>query len=200
MKEFKVIFLGESGIGTKTSLIERIVENTFCENIYSTIGINSRHIKIKTNFGEIELILIDTAGQERFRSIIENYIKHKDIHCIILGYDITNKNSFESIKKDWYGFVKDNMVGEISLVYLIGNKIDLIEERVVSDEEGISLANDLNMKYFGVSAKTGEGVDILLDDMENSLTTKYLKNKNDDISKFDNTKNFEKSLDKYLNF
>ena len=177
MKEFKVIFLGESGIGTKTSLIERIVENTFSENIYSTIGINSRHIKIKTNFGEIELILIDTAGQERFRSIIENYIKHKDIHCIILGYDITNKNSFESIKKDWYDFVKDNMVGEMSLVYLIGNKIDLIEERVVSDEEGISLANDLNMKYFGVSAKTGEGVDILLDDMENSLIIlKILKN------------------------
>ena len=50
---------------------------------------------------------------------------------------------------------------------------------MVSDEEGKSFANDLNMKYFGVSAKTGENVDILFDDIVNSLTKKFSINKID---------------------
>ena len=55
------------------------------------------------------------------------------------------------------------------LIYLVGNKIDLDYCRAVTYEEGKSLANDLNMKFFEVSAKTRDGVDNLLEDISDSL-------------------------------
>ena len=66
-----------------------------------------------------------------------------------------------------------NITGNKPIIYLVGNKIDEINKREISDEKGKSLANDLNIKYFGVSAKTGEGVDILLDDILNSLNKRF---------------------------
>ena len=180
---------------------------------------------VQTDFGKIKLQIWDTAGQERFRNQYITYVKGSD--CIILGYNVTDRQSFKQIK-NWYNFVMKNKGGDLPLIYLVGNKIDLIEEREISDEEGISLANDLNMKYFGVSAKTGENVDILFDDIVNSLIKKYpinkidvkkpkkkdnkkepkIPKKDDKIkskeNKFDenviDNKKFKMNLNKYLNF
>ena len=180
---------------------------------------------INTDFGEIKLKIWDTSGGERQKAITPSILKHLD--CIILGYDVTDINSFKQIRKYWYNFVMKNKDGNSPLMYLVGNKIDK-PDRVVSDEEGKSLANDLNMKYFGVSAKTGENVDILFDDIVNSLIKKYpidkidvkkrekkdnikelkIPKKDDKIkskeNKFDenviDNKKFKMNLNKYLNF
>ena len=165
IKLFKLLLLGESGTGAKTSLLHRYIDNSFQSSTIATIGIDSRIKIVQTDFGAIKLQIWDAAGQERFRAISSTYVKGS--HCIILGYDVTDIISFEKIRKYWYNFVMKNKDGNSPLMYLVGNKIDLIEERVVSDEEGKSLANDLNMKYFGVSAKTGENVDIIFDDIVN---------------------------------
>ena len=226
IKLFKLLLLGECGTGAKTSLLHRYIDNSFSSRTISTIGIDSRIKIVQTDFGKIKLKLLDAAGQKNYSSIIANYVKGS--HCIILGYDITNKESFESIRDFWYNYVKENIAGDLPLIYLVGNKIDKIEERVISDEEGKSLANDLNMKYFGVSAKTGENVDILFDDIVNSLIKKYpidkidvkkrekkdnikelkIPKKDDKIkskeNKFDenviDNKKFKMNLNKYLNF
>ena len=171
IKLFKLLLLGESGTGAKTCLMHRYTDNIFAANHLNTIGIDFKIKMVYTDFGAIKLQIWDAAGQERFRAISSTFVKGSD--CIILGYDVTDRQSFEEIRKYWYNFVMKNKDGNSPLMYLVGNKIDLIEERVVSDEEGKSLANDLNMKYFGVSAKTGENVDILFDDIVNSLIKKY---------------------------
>ena len=177
IKLFKLLLLGESCTGAKTCLMLRYTDNIFAANHVATIGIDFKIKMVYTDFGKIKLQIWDAAGQERFRAISSTYVKGS--HCIILGYDVTNRKSFESIRYSWYNYVKENIAGDLPLIYLVGNKIDLIEERVVSDEEGKSFANDLNMKYFGVSAKTGENVDILFDDIVNSLIKKYPINKID---------------------
>ena len=171
IKLFKLLLLGNSAIGAKTSLLHRYIDNSFQSSTIATIGIDSRIKIVQTDFGKIELKLLDAAGQKNYSPLIANYVKGS--HCIILGYDVTKRKSFESIRDYWYNYVKENIAGDLPLMYLVGNKIDLIEQRVVSDEEGKSFANDLNMKYFGVSAKTGENVDILFDDIVNSLIKKY---------------------------
>ena len=176
IKLFKLLLLGKSNTGAKTSLMLRYIDNSFSSNLLATIGIDFRIKIVQTDFGEIKLKLWDTAGQERFRAISSTFVKGSD--CIILGYDVTNRKSFESIRDSWYNYVKENIAVDLQLIYLVGNKIDK-PDRVVSDEEGKSLANDLNMKYFGVSAKTGENVDILFDDIVNSLIKKYPINKID---------------------
>ena len=176
IKLFKLLLLGESGTGAKTCLLHRYIYNSFQSNLLSTIGIDFKIKMVYTDFGAIKLQIWDTAGQERFHKISSTYVKGS--HCIILGYDVTDINSFKQIRKYWDNFIKKNKGGNSPLMYLVGNKIDK-PDRVVSDEEGKSLANDLNMKYFGVSAKTGENVDILFDDIVNSLIKKYPINKID---------------------
>ena len=114
--------------------------------------------------------LWDTAGQERYRSI--NGIFIKDSHCVILGFDITNKFSFKEIENYHYNKVK-NILGDESLIYLVANKIDLIDEVEVSEKEAIDYAKEKGIKYFRVSAKTGEGVNELLEDIANSLIIKF---------------------------
>ena len=169
IKLFKLILLGESCTGAKTCLMLRYTDNIFAANHSTTIGMDFRIKIVQTDFGAIKLQIWDAAGQERFRAISSTFVKGSD--CIILGYDVTDRKSFEEIRKYWYNFVMKNKDGNSPLMYLVGNKIDK-PDRVVSDEEGKSLANDLNMKYFGVSAKTGENVDILFDDIVNSLIKK----------------------------
>ena len=190
MDEFMIIFFGNSNIGAKTSLIIRIIDHCFKDGYIATVGMDMFSKIINTDFGEIKLKIWDTSGGERWKAITPSILKHLD--CIILGYDVTDRDSFESIKY-YHDSIKNNITGVLPLIYLVGNKIDLVEEREISDEEGISLANDLNMKYFGVSAKTGENVDNLLNDIVNSL----INNENGEIDKFDNVK---KILDQYLNF
>ena len=173
MNEYKILFLGSINTGAKTSLCKRIVYNTFNERTIVTSGAELLNKIIQTKFGEIKLKLWDAAGQDKFKT--NSILYMKDSNCIILGYDVTDRESFKSIKGlyGWYNIIKDNIDINNVLIYLIGNKIDLVEKRVISDEEGKSLANDLNMKYFSVSAKTGEGVDILLDDIINSILKKF---------------------------
>ena len=171
MKEYdyKIVFLGESGTGAKTCLINQIIYNEF-ENYSFTSPAVYYSTFIQVNLGIIKLNLWDTAGQERFRSI--NGIFIKDSHCAILGYDITNKRSFKEIENYHYNKVQ-KILGDESLIYLVANKIDLIGEEEVSEKEAIDYAKEKGIKYFRVSAKTGEGVNELLEDIANSLIVKF---------------------------
>ena len=75
--------------------------------------------------------ICDTAGQERFRAIARNLYKNAD--GIVLMYDISNKKSFQDIK-DWINRIKDNIDLNKIGITIVGNKIDLEEERVVDQE------------------------------------------------------------------
>ena len=229
MKEYvyKIVFLGDSGVGSKYSLIGQLVNNRFDTNVSSTNGASYSSIFAQVNLGIIQLDLWDTTGQEKYRSLSKFFIK--DSHCVILGYDITRKNSFDQIKVFWYNFVK-NIVGDDTLIYLVANKIDLIEEKQVSEKEAIEYANEKGIKFFRVSAKTSEGINELFGDITFSLIMKFKKviNNNDKniiseiikdktkLKKFNSIRkiaknrienmssnineNFEKILKKYYNY
>ena len=172
--EYKIVFLGGAGIGAKTSLINQLIDK-YIENPSSTNGGSYSYIYIQVILGIIKLSIWDTAGQDRLRQIARHFIK--GAHCVILGYDITTKRSFSDIQEFWYNHAK-NIVGEKSLFYLVANKIDLIGEEEVSEKEAIEYAKEKGIKYFRVSAKTGEGVNELFADISYSLIIKF-KNKID---------------------
>ena len=85
----------------------------------------------------INCMILDTAGQERFDSLNLTYYKKAD--AVLLVYDISQKSSFEKIKKYYVEQIKENCNEDIP-VLLLGNKIDKIDERQVSYDEGIDLA------------------------------------------------------------
>ena len=87
---------------------------------------------------EVDVKLWDTAGQERFRSITTSYYKSSE--GLLLMYDITKKDSFDSIE-NWIQSIKESLgEDEKYLIVLLGNKLDLANDnpelRMVSTEDG----------------------------------------------------------------
>ena len=154
--KYKLIFLGDQGTG-KSSILNRFVDDKFDETYQATIGLDFQSKNIQIDNQDIHLLLYDTAGQEKFRSLIPMYIRESQI--VLFVYDITRKDSFNSIPK-WFSDVLDIKSNEAVFV-LIGNKIDLENERKVSFNEGKKFADEKNIIFGEVSAKTGDGFEDL---------------------------------------
>ena len=117
--QIDIILVGSEADG-KTSIVLRYMENTFTENYLSTLGIDSKLKKVKMENGsEIKVKIVDTAGQERYRSIAKNYIKK--VNGILVNYDVTDKNSF-SIADSWSNEIKNDSSLKEKPIFLVGNK------------------------------------------------------------------------------
>ena len=151
---YKILLLGDSTVG-KTCFLLRYMDETFLDLHMATIGLDYR---LKTMVLEdqkiVKVQLWDTAGQDKFRAITRNY--YKGASGIILIYDVTNIKSYENIKK-WINEIKEEISDKVSII-LIGNKIDNINERKITKEQGEKLASDVNIPFFETSAKTGQGI------------------------------------------
>ena len=147
-ENIKIILIGDTYVG-KTSFLNQFFSEGFNPNLTSTIGITERS-KIMFYDNKIYKIKIwDTAGQERFESLPKQY--YERIEGVFLFYDITNEQSFDNIIK----WLKDILEGghKDLIVYLLGNKVDLIEERKVSYETGLNFAKSKNIKFMEISCK-----------------------------------------------
>lgn len=146
---FKVLLLGDSTVG-KTCFLMRFTENTFQEIHMSTIGLDYRFKKMPVDDNKEATVQIwDTAGQDRFRAITKNY--YKGAHGIILIYDVTNQKSFENVR-NWVTQIREN-ASEKAIIYIVGNKIDDKQNKVVTKEEGEKMAKEFDLKFFEASAK-----------------------------------------------
>ena len=99
--------------------------------------------------------VLDTAGQERYNAIFENYYKLAD--CCLLVYDITSKNSFEKVKSYYIEKIKEKCRKDTKVI-LLGNKTDLEEEREVTQDEGKDLANENGFIFMESSCKDNYNV------------------------------------------
>ena len=167
IRDYQVFFMGPSACGTKTALILRIVDNYFRRLSIATIGMECKRKRVKLENGEIiQLSLLDTVGQEYFRSITFQYISKAD--CIVLGFSVTEERDLLDIKNSFYPRVKE--YPNIKLIYLVGNKIDVEdEERKVNKEEALNFEKENNLRYFEISCKTGEGVQEFYNDLINEI-------------------------------
>ena len=163
---FKILTLGESGVG-KTCILRRFVENKFLKNHLATIGIDFRAKTIPINGYEVKLKIWDTAGEERFRNITNQYYKGAD--GIILVFDLTNFETMNKIR-DWYNQIKYNTSSNDIGLVLVANKSDL--KREVSNEECLNLSKELNIKLYETSALTGEGVNEIFEYITQEIISK----------------------------
>ena len=149
---YKILLLGDVAVG-KSCLLLRYCENSFQESHLSTIGLDFRLKTISLeNNRKIRIQIWDTAGEDRFRAITKNY--YKGAHGIILIYDVTDQQSFQHIK-DWVDKIKEES-NEGVIIYLVGNKIDLIDKREVKKSEAENFARKQGVKYI---EKTGTNPD-----------------------------------------
>ena len=149
---FKLVVVGDSTVG-KSSFLKKLVNYEFKDITEPTIGVDFfTHTVTLSNTKIIKSHLWDTAGQEAFRSIIRNY--YRNAAGIFLMYDISNRNSFDSLNY-WVREINDM---DIKLpIVLIGNKTDMRDSDKsthVSEEEGREFATKHNFMFLELSNKT----------------------------------------------
>ena len=142
----KLILIGDVAVG-KTSIINSILGQKFNDEYEPSIGVDFFSKTIKYKGKSIKLQIWDSAGQEKFKSLIPNYIRGASL--IILVYDITNKSSFNNLNS-WIEFINNY---ESTNIIICGNKIDLKDKREVSFEEGEKFSEEKKMDFFEISAK-----------------------------------------------
>ena len=158
IQHFKIIFLGDQFVG-KSSILNRFYQDKFEPDYQATIGLDFHSKNVNINNSVVRLLLYDTAGQEKFKSLIPMYIR--DANIIIVVYDISNKESFTHTEH-WVNETKD-LKREDAIFVLVGNKIDLEDKRAVESREAEEFANEKGFLFYEVSAKTGENVEDLFE-------------------------------------
>lgn len=183
---FKIVLVGDSGVG-KTNLLLRYLKNEFNTQTKATVGVEFGNTKVQIDNALIKAQIWDTAGQERYRSITSAY--YKGAHGALIVYDITRKDSFDSVEK-WLSDLKNN--GEEKMVIMaIGNKCDMVNERVISTEEGEAKAQRNNIAFLETSALNATNVAKAFDELIQKLYVAFKKdfedNDEDDLGENANT-------------
>jgi small GTP-binding protein len=141
------------GVG-KSSLLSMFTENKFSDS-QPTFGVEIGSRDIEIDAKQVKIQIWDTAGQERFRAVTRSY--YQGTACALLVYDITRRDTFLHLTS-WLTDAK-NLTNAHTTIVLIGNKVDLADQRGVSFEEATRFAQENNVLYVETSAKTGERVD-----------------------------------------
>lgn len=148
---FKLIIVGDSGVG-KSSLMIKAIKNSF-EDFYSpTVGFEFLSFNVKIDQKIIKLQIWDTCGQEAYRSLISSFYRNSSL--AILVYAINSENSFKNLDT-WINDIKTQAHPDIK-IFIIANKADLENERKIEKNVGENFCRDRGCELFlESSAKTG---------------------------------------------
>ncbi|KAL7714692.1 Ras family GTPase RAS1 [Entamoeba marina] len=166
----KLVVLGDGGVG-KSSIVIRKTNEIFVDEYDPTIEDSYRKL-INVCGEQIMLDILDTAGQEEYIALRGQWTLEGD--GFILVYSITDHSSFEEVKeyhKRLYR-IKDFDVGQFLPIIVVGNKIDLENERQISFEEGQQLADEWNVDFIECSAKE----DINVNELFEIITLSVIEN------------------------
>jgi len=156
----KIVVWGAPSVG-KTSLISRFVYQKFSDSYLTTIGmkIDKKTVSIKDY--TIDMVLWEVGGQER---LIENYMR--GCEGVIYVIDISRQETYEDLERIW-DFL-ERVVPDAEKI-IIANKVDLVSP---SELKSIVKKLDVDPDFYA-SAKTGENVEEMFEDLAERLIEKY---------------------------
>ena len=178
--KFNVSLLGDTSVG-KTCMINSLKGFPFDANQIATIGIDDVMDEAKFENVSYKFKIFDTAGQERYNSISTQTIQLADGFLIVFAVD--NPDSFDKISL-WIETIEDKVNINQKAIILVGNKCDIKnEERKIDKSKAEEFANSHKMKYYETSAKTGENIKIVFNQLYTDIynLSKKLEKKEDNI-------------------
>jgi small GTP-binding protein len=208
--EFSIGLMGDMNVG-KTSITHYFYKGTPLKYSQATVGFEFHYKIMKFKEKNIKIRLWDTAGTEAYRGFAMGLLRGVNAVVIVFSLAVQYSKDFEKDKEEEWKNADENKKEEIAekiknetfngvrswyrqfsqfnnekdkIIYLIGNKSDDVEHRVIKKKDALSLANELNLKYFETSAVTGDGINKIF-----SLLSYDIMNKmeNDKLSKNTNT-------------
>ena len=153
---YKVILVGDSNVG-KTSLAVAATNGSMPPGHQPTVSAAYYGIDVEVDEQTCTLDIWDTAGQEKYRAIVPQYVRNAVAAVVV--FDLTSGQTFENAK-NWCKFVREH--SESPYIVLFGNKNDLGEERVVDADDVVTWAEGEEITYFEGSAMTGDRVEELM--------------------------------------
>ena len=154
---FKIIVIGDSAVG-KSCLALRGTKNHFRDFYFPTIGFEFLSFNIRIKDKIVKLQIWDTCGQEAYRSLISSFYKNSSLAIIV--YSIDNEQSFYNLET-WLDEIKTQTHPDLK-IFLIGNKADLEDKRVVQKSTAEELVKERNINLFlETSAKSGQNAQLV---------------------------------------
>lgn len=147
----KFVLTGDLNTG-KTSIIKKYVDDEFEETSPTICDFLAKKVEVDGIQKEVELW--DTAGQERFRTVTSSF--YKGARVVAFVFDLTRRETFDNLRH-WVTEV-DRCAAENAEKILIGNKCD-VSDRDITEEEIKTFADEMGLKYYETSAKTGDNID-----------------------------------------
>jgi len=173
---FKFIIIGDEAVG-KTCLLLQFTDKRYRTTHQVTVGVEFGSKTVEVSGKMIKLQCWDTAGQDRFRSIVRSY--YRGAAGALLVYDITRRESFEHVSQ-WLTEARNN-ADEDLVITLIGNKCDKSSDRQVPFEEGHAFAQRHGLYFLETSAVTGHMVDQAF-----HVTARLVDKKNENNAVYEN--------------
>ena len=169
----KVLVIGDSGCG-KSALILRYCDDEYSETYFNTIGVDFKMKTKEINNINIKINIWDTAGQEKFRSLVSSYYRNADI--VILTFDLTNIQSFRDLEY-WYNEI-DFLNNYSKTIFLVGTKCDNTNNIIVKKDDIDGFCKKYDIKYYETSAKKNINITNLFDDIFEEIYNIYLSKLN----------------------
>lgn len=148
LRDYKIVVLGSGGVG-KSALTVQFVQGIFVEKYDPTIE-DSYRKSVDVDGYTCMLEILDTAGTEQFTAMRDLYMKTG--HGFLLVYSVTSQSTFNDLQDLREQILRVKDADHVPMV-LVGNKIDLEEERVVSKELGQAQAVEYGCSFMETSAK-----------------------------------------------
>ena len=150
-KTYKLVILGSGAVG-KSAITVQLVSGHFVQ-IYDPTIEDSYRTSISVNGEMVSLDILDTAGQEEYSALRDQYMRSGDGYVIV--YSITSTSTFleaNNFREQLYRVLDKDLHEDVPIV-LCGNKCDLENERQVMKEEAQKIAEDWRVLFFETSAK-----------------------------------------------
>jgi len=152
----KMLLLGPCRVG-KSNLVSQFVQNFFRDDYIATIGGEFAFKNLEYGDKKVKLQIWDTSGDDKHKYVVKDYYPYAAV--LVVVFDITNEDSFKKIPQ-FLSEAKAKAKQDTKFI-LVGNKLDLAENRAVKFEEAQAFAQEQGMLYLEASAKDGTGVDAI---------------------------------------
>ena len=165
----KIGLVGDYAVG-KSSLMNTFVKGEEQSRNDTTIGVDFNHKILKYEDYTFKLHMWDTAGQEKFRSIVKSY--YRDLNVVLFVYDKTNPESFKNLEQ-WLLEV-DTLNKNKKVKIVIGNKKDLDKDNVIPIKNIIKFSKENKLIHMETSVKDQKSVDLVFSKLVKILHQKIL--------------------------
>jgi len=176
----KVIMVGSGGVG-KSALTLQFMYDEFVED-YEPTKADSYRKKVVLDGEEVQIDILDTAGQEDYAAIRDNYFRSGEGFLCV--FSITEDESFQATQEFREQILR--VKGDETIPFiLVGNKSDLTDRRAVSLANARAQSDEWKVPYVETSAKTRENVDKVFFDLMREIRARKMDTEGNSTGKKD---------------